>query len=31
MTLRPVPNAMIEEIVDAIFLPLVGRATLRRR
>jgi AcrR family transcriptional regulator len=26
MTLKPVPNAVIEEIVDTIFLPLVGAA-----
>jgi hypothetical protein len=24
MTLKPVPNAVIEEIVDTIFLPLVS-------
>lgn len=30
MTLKPVPNAVIEEIVDTIFLPLV-RGSARRR
>ncbi len=30
MTLRPVPNAVIEEIVDTIFLPLVGGPARRR-
>ena len=30
MTLKPVPNAVIEEIVDTIFLPLVGGSLARR-
>ncbi len=30
MTLKPVPNAVIEEIVDTIFLPLVRGSTRRR-
>lgn len=30
MTLKPVPGAVIEEIVDTIFLPLVGGAGKRR-
>lgn len=31
MTLKPVPNAVLEEIVDSIFLPLVtGQAVTRR-
>ena len=30
MTLKPVPNAVIEEIVDTIFLPLVSKSSKRR-
>ena len=30
MTLKPVPNAVIEEIVDTIFLPLVRGSAERR-
>lgn len=30
MALRPVPNTVIEEIVDTIFLPLLGGSTRRR-
>jgi hypothetical protein len=30
MTLKPVPNAVIEEIVDTIFLPLVSGPSKRR-
>jgi hypothetical protein len=30
MTLKPVPNAVIEEIVDTIFLPLVSGSSRRR-
>lgn len=30
MTLKPVPSAVIEEIVDTIFLPLLGKPAKRR-